>query len=110
MALHERLGEIFRAFELRGFLARPENLQTTRAEQIDDACGERPFRPNQREGDLFFLNEIGECGRIGDVDVAQTFVLGGAAVARSNVDELNPRRLRELPCERMFATAGTDDE
>jgi hypothetical protein len=100
MALHERLGEIFRAFELRGFLARPENLQTTRAEQIDDACGERPFRPNQREGDLFFLNEIGECGRIGDVDVAQTLVL----------DELDPRRLRELPCERMFATAGTDDE
>ncbi len=91
-------------------MRRPENLQTARAEQIDDAGGERPFRPDQREGDLFFLDEIGEFGRIGDVDVAQTLVLGGAAVAGSNVDELNPRRLRELPCQRMFATAGTDDE
>ena len=60
--------------------------------------------------ELFPLDEIGEGGGLGDVDVAQTLVLRGAAVAGRHVDELDARRLRELPGESMFATAGTDDE
>jgi hypothetical protein len=45
VALHERLREILRAFELRGFAGRAEHLQAARAEQVDDAGRERRFRP-----------------------------------------------------------------
>ncbi len=110
VALHERLREVLRAFELRGFLGRAENLQAARAEQVDDTRRERTFRADHGQRNLLFLGEIGERGRIGDVDIEQTLVLSRAAVARRDINHLHARRLRELPCERMFATAGTDDE
>jgi hypothetical protein len=110
VALHERLREILRAFELRGFAGRAEHLQAARAEQVDDAGRERRFRPHQRERDAFAFREIGQRVERRDVDVLQTLVLRRAAIAGRDVDHLDARRLRELPRQRMFAAAGTDDE
>jgi len=108
--LHERLREILRALELRGFARRPEDLQAARAEQVDDAGRERRFGPDERECDAFAFREVGERVERRDVDVLQTLVLRRAAIAGRDIDHLNARRLRELPRERMFAATGTDDE
>lgn len=110
VTLHEGLGEVLRALELRRFLGRAEHLQAALAEVVDDAGRQRRFRADQGEGNLLVLGEIGEIVERAQLDVLQARILRGAAVAGRNVDGLNARRLGELPGERMFAAAGTDDE
>ena len=75
---------------------------------FDPALPVRDYTPVQR--DLLFFGEIGERVGRGEVDVREALVLRGAAVAGRDVDELDARRLGELPGECVFATAGTDDE
>jgi hypothetical protein len=107
---HEALGEVLRAFELRGFLGRAEDLQAAGAEDVDHAGGERRFRADDGEVDLLLLGEVGEGLRIGDVDVLQLVLARRAGVAGGDVDLLQAGGLGQAPGQRVFATAGTDDE
>ena len=91
-----------------GGLRRPEDAQPARAEHVDDATGQRPFGPDDRQGDLLRLREIGERGVIGDRDVRQLRVGRGAAVARRDEHGLHARRLRQLPGQRVLAPAAAD--
>lgn len=93
-----------------GFLGRAKDLQAACAEDVDHAGSERRFRADHREMDLLLLREVGQFLRIGDVDVGQFVFVRRAGVARCNVDFLQTGRLGEMPRQRMFATAGTDDE
>ena len=60
MALHEGLGEILGAFQLRGFLGRAEDLQAVLAEDVDDAGGQRRFRADHGQRDVFLAREFGQ--------------------------------------------------
>ena len=110
MAGHEALGEILRAFELRGFLGRAEDLQAAGAEDVDDAGRQRRFRADDGEVDLVLLGEIGQRFRIGDVEVFQLVLARRAGIAGGDQDLLQAGGLGEAPGQRVLATAGTDDE
>lgn len=110
VALHERLGEVFRRFELRGALRGPEDAQPPRAEEVDDAGGQRSFRADDGERDFLALGERGERPEIGDRDVLEAALACGAAVAGRDVDDLHARRARQPPRERMLAPARADHE
>ena len=72
MTLHEDLGEVLGAFELRGGLRRAEDAQAGGAELVDDAGGERSFRSYDRKGDVVALNEFDQLVDIGDRKVFKT--------------------------------------
>ena len=110
VALHERLGEVLRRFKLRGFLCRAEDLQTARAEDIDDTGGKRRFRADHRECDTLAHGEFGEHVRIADRHVAQALVERRATVARCDINQLNAGRLGKLPRQRVFAPARSDNQ
>src|SRR5690606_15446107 len=80
------------------------------AEQVDDAGGQRRFGPDHGEGQLLALGERGQGVQVGDRQVDQVALARGAAVARRDVDHLDPRRLGEPPGQRMLAATGTDYE
>ena len=110
MPLHEGLGKGLRAFKLRRRLRRAEDAQATGTEVIDDAAGEWPFRADDRQRDLFALGEFGQVLEVGERQVVQPAVTGGAAIARCDIDRLNLGRLQELPGDRVFAATGADHE
>ena len=55
--LHERFGEIFGAFQLRRRFGAAENRQAGGTEIVHNACRQRRFGADQREGDLFVAAE-----------------------------------------------------
>ena len=55
--LHERFGEIFGAFQLRRRFGAAENRQACGTEVVHNACRQRRFGADQREGDLFVAAE-----------------------------------------------------
>ena len=110
VALHETLGEILGAFELRGLARRAEDRQARRAEGIDHAGGERRFRADHGEGDLLVLGEVDEFVDRGQRHVLEAVLARRAGIARGDIDLLDARRLCQLPGQRVFAAAGADDE
>ena len=69
VALHEVLGEFLRTLQPRGGPPRPEDPQSHLLERIDDAVGERRFRPDNRKRDAFFpfrdgLDVVADAGAI----------------------------------------------
>ncbi len=107
---HEVLREGFGAFELGGGARRTENFQAAGAKAIDDACGQRRFGPDHGVGDFFAHAERGQLFGVGHLQVLQPGVERGAAVAGRDIDLLYPRRLRQLPGDGVFTSAGADDE
>jgi hypothetical protein len=63
------------------------------------------FRADDGQRNVFLLREIGQRLRIGDRDVFQAIVECRAAVARRDIDHLNPFGLRQFPGEGVFAAA-----
>ena len=55
--LHERFGEIFGAFQLRRRFGATENRQACGTEIVHNACRQRCFGADQREGNLLFAAE-----------------------------------------------------
>ena len=110
VALHERLGEVLRAFELRRFLRRPEDLQAARRNRLTMPAASGAFGPTTVSATCSFSAKSASAASSVMATLRRRLVLRCAAVARRDVDDLHARRLRELPGERVFAAAGTDDE
>jgi hypothetical protein len=108
VALHEGLGEVLRAFQLRRFAGRAEDLQAARAEQVDDAGRQRRSGADQGQGDVFGHHEVGQRGRVRDVDVDQARIARGAAVARRDIDHLDAVGLGQFPGQGVFTAARAD--
>jgi hypothetical protein len=106
----EVLGEDLAAFELRGRLARPEELEPVRREPIGDPEHERRLRPDDREVDLRLAGVARErldvVGR--DVDAGRD--LRERVVARRDEEATRERRGEDRLGQRVLATAGADEE
>ena len=107
MALHERLREVLRRFELGGRPRGAEDPQPATTEQVDDARGQRRLGADDGEGDAFAFREIGERVEVGDRQVLDARLVRGAAVARRDEDLVDPLGLREPPGQRVLAPAGS---
>jgi len=79
-------------------------------ELVCDAQRQRQLGSDDRQVDAFVTPEAHEGG---DVVYRQRYELrhlGNAGVAGRAKDALHTRRLADLPRQRMFASAATDDE
>ena len=106
---HETLGEILGGFELGGFLGRAENLQATVAENVHHAGRQRCFGADHCQMDAVLCGKIGECHRIGDVEVFQFLLACRAGIAGRDVNFLHAGCLRQAPGHGVLAAAGTND-
>jgi hypothetical protein len=59
---------------------------------------------------MFAAREFDEIGDGGDGNVRQSTVTGSAGIPGGDEHLRDARTLRDLPRERMFASAGADDE
>src|SRR5690606_33520969 len=80
------------------------------AKDIDDACGQGRFRPDQSQIDAFLLGKVGERIRISDRNVLELLLARRAGVTRGEIDTLQAGRLGQAPGKSVFTTTGTDDE
>ena len=110
MTLHEGLGEVLGAFELRGGLRRAEDAQAGGAELVDDAGGERGFGTHDREGDVVALDEFDQLVDVGDRKVFKTGRQGRAGIAGSHENFGHAIALSEAPGESVFTTAVANNE
>ena len=107
---HEALGEILAAFELCGLPIRTEHAKPPFAEAIDDAVAERRLGADDGEIHRVFRREIGELLKFADADRNAFGIGGNPGVAGGAVDGFHLGTLFQLPDERVFAPAGTDDQ
>ena len=107
VTLHEGLGEVLGAFELRGGLRRAEDGGT---ELVDDAGGERGFGTHDREGDVVALDEFDQLVDVGDRKVFKTGRQGRAGIAGSHENFGHAIALSEAPGESVFTTAVANNE
>ena len=111
VARHELLGVILRAFELGGGLGRAKNPQPGGAKRVDHACRQRRFRADHGERDVAVAaHKLKQRGNRGERHVDQTVLGCRAAVAGRDEYLGDTGRLRELPRQCVFASAGADDE
>ena len=108
VALHEGLGEVLRALELRGGLRRPEDRETGFAEAVDDARGERRLGADQREGDVVLAHARDQLADVGERSVFKAGFEGRAGVARGDVDLADAVALKKTPGECVFAAAAAN--
>ena len=112
VALQEILGEGLRAFELRRGLRGPKQRSPAASNVSHEADDQRRLGADDGQVDLFPLREGEQGGDVvgGDVDVGRVRLEPRAGVARRDEDLRHARRLRDLPGQCVFATAGTDDQ
>jgi hypothetical protein len=110
VARQEILGECLGAFQLRGALGRPEALQATGAEQVNDTGHQRDFRTDDGQRDVL-LGEIRQLLQRQYVD-GNVFALGfsgSASIARGDEDFLDTSVLRDLPGQSVFTATAAND-
>ncbi len=110
MTHHEVLGEILGAFQLRGFLRRPENALSRAAHGIDHTRGERRLGPNHCQRHIIFINKINDLLITCQRNIVQSVFTRSAGVTRRDKHFLHQRRLRQFPRQRVFAATAADDE
>ena len=113
VADHEVLGESLGGLDLRGGAAGAKTAQPGGLERVDDALGQRRFRSHDGQGHAVACGEVDQATEIALLQVNVGDLAAGqrrAAVAGRNQHATNLRRLRQLPGQRMFAPAATDDE
>ena len=110
VALHESLGEVLGAFELRRGARGPEDAKTPGAELVHDPGGERRFGTDEREGDAFAFGEVGELIEIRDGEVFKAFRHGRPGIARGDEHLFHAGTLRQAPGEGVFTAAVADNE
>ncbi len=110
VASHERLGEVLGTFEPRGGLRWAEDLQSCRAERIDDSFRERRFRTDDGQQHALRAREGNQLGDAGECDISHARLARGAGVAGRDEHLADALRLRQLPRQRVLAPATADDE
>ena len=106
----QRLGEILRALEPRRRLVGPNALKPARVEIIDDAGRKRRFRADHDEIDRVALAELDHRGMVGDIERHAFGFPRDAGIARRAPEFRHQRRSRDLPRQRVFAAAGTEQK
>ena len=109
MPLHELLRENLAAFELRGYLRRPQQREAARGKFVGDAANQRNLRTNNRQIRAELRSKIGRSSHIAQIKRKTFRIALDSAIARRTPDFLHARRLRELPHQRMLAAATTDN-
>ena len=110
VAPHEVFGEGLGALELRSSLGRSKDAKSPGTEQVDHASRQRALGSDHGQANLLLLSEICQRLDIGEIDVDQTRVTRGTAIARRNIDLLDPWALRQLPGQRMLAATAADHQ
>ena len=110
VARHKTLGEILGGFQLRGCLGRAEYFQPGGAERIHHACCQRRFRANHGKLDVFAFHEFDHVGNGAEGDVLHAVFQGRTGIARRDIHLLHLGALRQTPCQRVFAPAGTNNQ
>src|SRR5262249_36131411 len=98
------------ALELRGRPARTEGLDAGRDEIVHDAGAERRLGPDHDQIDVLRLAERDHRRMVGDVERHHLAVAGDAGVARRAAEPRDQRARRDLPGERMLASARAGEE
>src|SRR5439155_5371665 len=108
--LHELLGEYLARFDFRGRLGGAEDRQVALLELVDDAEGERQFRPHQGQVDVDLFREVRQLHDGRGIDRDTVGDLRHADVAGSAIQLLERRAAAEFPAEGVLAGATSDDE
>ena len=108
VALHESLGESFGAFQLRCGLGRAKNAQPVGPEFVHDAGGQWLLGANHRQCYLVRCRPLAQRLYIRDVDVFKPRIQRCTAIAGGYINRLYFGRLRQFPCQGMFAATTTD--
>ncbi len=108
VGLAEVLGEPLRTLELGGSLARAERLETGSGEVIDDADGERRFRPDHHKIHLVGLAEIDHGLMVCDIERDAFGLLRDPGIARGAPQFGQQWRAGDFPGQRMFASTGAE--
>src|SRR5262249_11374372 len=98
------------ALEWRGRPARAEGLDAGRGEIVHDAGTERRLGPDHDQIDVLRLAERDHRRMVGDVERHHLAVAGDAGVARRAEEPRDQRARRDLPGERMLASARAEEE
>ena len=104
------LGEALRALDPRGRAAGAEDRDAVAAQQVGDAGDERRLRADHDEIDVEAARETEQALAVLGPDRVTVAEPGDPGIARGRVQRLEPRRLRELPRERVLAPARPDQE
>jgi hypothetical protein len=104
--LHERL----RPFELGREPVWSEHGNFCDIEAISQTIDQGPFGSNDDQTDIILVAKRDDCAVIADIEVDACRFLRNPGVARRSVECIAKRRLRELPRQRMFASATTDEQ
>ena len=104
------LGKAFGPFELRGRGTWAEDGDARTAQDVGKTIDQRTFRADYDQTDIVARTERYNRCVIGDVQIDQFRFLGNAGVARARIECIAQGRLRELPCQRMLASAAADQK
>ena len=112
VAFEELLGEGLAAFQLRGRGGGAEDAVAAGAERIDHAGDQRLLGADHGQGDAFAFGQRQQAVDVGGlhVRVAALVLVRGAGVAGGDDHLVHAWGLRQLPRQRVLASAGTDDE
>ena len=80
------------------------------AQIVGEPVDQRRLGPDHDQADRVAAAEIDHGAMVGGVERDQLGMLGDAGIAGRRVELAQQRRLRELPGERMFAPARTDEQ
>ena len=113
-ALAQVLGEAFAAFELRGRFRGTEHRHSAPSQRVRQPVDQWRLRPHDDEIDAPRLAEIAHRRVIGEVDLDRLGMLRDPRIARRGVKRTAVRGdeagLRQLPCQRMFAPARSQQQ
>ncbi len=106
----ERLGESLGALKPRRLFTRTERLDAGGGEVIDDSGRERGFRADHDEIHRVASAEIDHRGMVGDIERHAFGFPGDAGIARRAPQLCHQRGACDLPRQRVFAAAGTEQK
>ena len=106
----EILGEALGAFELGRRLGRPEHFDALRFEIVGEPGHQRRLGPDHHEADLLVLAEARDRAVIAHVERHALGDRRDAGIARRAIERVEQGALRELPGERMLASAAADQK
>src|SRR3546814_6645786 len=87
-----------------------EDRHVRSAQAVGKTVDQRCFRPDHDEANGLCLAECHDSAMIGRVKVDQFGMLGYAGIAGCSVEPRQLLRLRQLPCQRMFPAAASQQK